>query len=561
MQMKIRNWQWVGLGLSLAITYLSGLFIPLMENDAAQHASMAMRMVLQDDFIHLYKGGAPYLDKPHLHFWLAALSMKTFGIYDWAYRLPSLLFLLLGAVSTFRLSRLLYADKQIALLSAFVFLSSQTIILSGHDVRTDAVLTGAVIFGIYHLIAFIKTANTTYHGVFAALGLAMSLASKGMVGVGIIGLSVLSYLLYARDWKRFFTWKLLLIFACFCIFIFPLLYAYYIQFDLNPDQVVRGETGVSGVRFILWDQSFKRFSGEDFGVSRPDYLFFFHSLLWLLIPFSIVFYHALFVRTKYFVVNRFKFDKNAEFLTVGGVWAVILLFSMSQFKLPHYMNSIVPLCAILVGSHIIKLIDNNAVKVLRIHLYVQYLLYVVGIALIVYLTTVAFGIVQPVGFAGVVLLFGVMAAILIGKHAVGVKLVLTSILFAAALNLFLNTNFYPPLTRYQAGLQVSDKIKKMGIDPKDIRMLDGYANWTLDFYTQTNIPRISEEELRQGDSCYLFVDADKLNELRQHGLSYDEVIQATQYRITMVKPKFLNAKTRAGELTKFMLVKINPQKP
>ena len=64
----------------LALVYVSGLFIPLMENDSAQHATMAMRMYLQNDFVHLFRGFNEYLDKPHMHFWLAALSFKIFGV-------------------------------------------------------------------------------------------------------------------------------------------------------------------------------------------------------------------------------------------------------------------------------------------------------------------------------------------------------------------------------------------------------------------------------------------------------------------------------------------------
>src|SRR5690606_5283904 len=114
--MDIRIWLGCLLGPFIAINYISGLFVSRLGNDSAQHASMAMRMVLQDDFVHLYKGADPYLDKPHLHFWLAALSMKLFGIYDWAYRIPSVLFLLMGAVCTARLTRLLYDSKQVSIL-------------------------------------------------------------------------------------------------------------------------------------------------------------------------------------------------------------------------------------------------------------------------------------------------------------------------------------------------------------------------------------------------------------------------------------------------------------
>ena len=55
---------WVG----LFMVYLLGLFSPLIENDSAQFAVMAMRMAQENDYLHLIKGFEPYLDKPHCIF-------------------------------------------------------------------------------------------------------------------------------------------------------------------------------------------------------------------------------------------------------------------------------------------------------------------------------------------------------------------------------------------------------------------------------------------------------------------------------------------------------------
>ena len=54
-----------------------------MENDSAQFAVMASRMVIENDFTHLYKGSLPYLDKPHLHYWHAPLiDGEDSNLYD-----------------------------------------------------------------------------------------------------------------------------------------------------------------------------------------------------------------------------------------------------------------------------------------------------------------------------------------------------------------------------------------------------------------------------------------------------------------------------------------------
>ena len=100
-----RYWFYIAL---IVLVYIIGMFVTLFENDSAQFAVMAMRMVQENDFLNLFKGTEEYLDKPHMHYWLAALSYKIFGIHDWAYRIPGILSTLLGAYSCYGLGKLLY---------------------------------------------------------------------------------------------------------------------------------------------------------------------------------------------------------------------------------------------------------------------------------------------------------------------------------------------------------------------------------------------------------------------------------------------------------------------
>ena len=72
-----RYWFYIAL---IVLVYIIGMFATLFENDSAQFAVMAMRMVQENDFLSLFKGPEEYLDKPHMHYWLAALSYKIFGM-------------------------------------------------------------------------------------------------------------------------------------------------------------------------------------------------------------------------------------------------------------------------------------------------------------------------------------------------------------------------------------------------------------------------------------------------------------------------------------------------
>ena len=149
---NLRYWFLIAL---IFMVYVAGMFVTLFENDSAQFSVMAMRMVQENDFFSLFKGPEEYLDKPHMHYWLAALSYKIFGLHDWAYRIPGILATLLAAYSCYGLGNLLYG-KHVGKLSALIFMTAQTIVLGAIDVRTDAVLTGFSILAIWQLTKYIE---------------------------------------------------------------------------------------------------------------------------------------------------------------------------------------------------------------------------------------------------------------------------------------------------------------------------------------------------------------------------------------------------------------------
>ena len=208
---------------------------------------MAMRMVQENDFINLIKGTEEYLDKPHMHYWLAALSFKIFGIHDWAYRIPAILITLLGAYSCYGLGKLFY-NTDIGKFSALIFMTAQTIVLSNIDVRTDAVLTGLTIFAIWQLIRYVEK-GSLWAILLGALGAGMAFSTKGQIALVVIGISLLCHLIYTRKWKSLLSWKLIPALLIFGITISPMLYAYYQQFDLHPEKIIRGKSNRSGIFF------------------------------------------------------------------------------------------------------------------------------------------------------------------------------------------------------------------------------------------------------------------------------------------------------------------------
>jgi 4-amino-4-deoxy-L-arabinose transferase-like glycosyltransferase len=322
-----------------------------MENDSAQHAVMAMRMLQDHNFLELYRGDFEYLDKPHLHFWLSGLSMKVFGINHIAYRIPALLFTCLGAYSTFKLTSHWYKNNY-GHLATFVFLSTQAIILSNHDVRTDAVLTGATIFGLWQLVLYIdklKIGNL----LLGTLGVAMAFMSKGQLGVFVVSICLLVYLLPHPNLKIILKSPITyLVIPVFFLCISPVLYAYHHQF------------GNEGISFILWNQSTNRLTGEGFSGGNTDYSFFFHTILWAFLPWSLLFYAHLFDRFRKLITYKGIYVKQN--MTSIGILIILVVISFSSSKLPHYLNSLFPIMSIGVASYLYRLEKRDNRSALKV---------------------------------------------------------------------------------------------------------------------------------------------------------------------------------------------------
>ena len=529
--MRIRKIHWA-LWLLLGMLYLTALFMPLMENDSAQFAVMAMNMAQENDYWHLYKNGVDYLDKPHMHYWLSALSFELFGYTPWAYRLPAFLSLMLGAYSLFRLGDLV-KNKSYGSIAAFVFLSTQAMLLAAFDLRTDTVLVSFVAFSLWKLLAYAHAQRLADIAI-AAFAAAIAFSTKGMLAVVVIGFAFLSYIYLQKSWRVLWSYKIVLGLLVFFLSLSPVLYAYYLQFDLHPEKVIRGVSERSGVRFILWDQSFERLSGTGHGKNSNGFFFFFHTVLWVLLPY-----------TFYFVAQGFRFSINALSVRLKPIWfaflaliPLFLLMSLSQFKLPHYLNVLMPLFALVIAHGVQavpvgfwrKLIAFSSFLLVGV-----YFLASVAVLLVFYpnLFTALF-------FFGSWILIGYLQ---LSKRISHFYLMLSSAFLFNLLGFF---HFYPNLLEYQSGAVLHKRIPTNAIL---YNYSDDYV-WALDFNRKKSSVPLSQNELKAlPKASYVYVDQAHLTEFKRAHPSAVEQASASHYRVTRLNFRFLNRSTRSQELT------------
>ncbi|MDH3698996.1 MAG: glycosyltransferase family 39 protein [Flavobacteriaceae bacterium] len=542
---------WLLLALSVLV-YIAGLFVTLFENDSAQFAVMAMRMAQENDFINLIKDSQDYLDKPHLHFWLAALSFKIFGIHDWAYRLPGLIFTLMAAYSTYGLGRLLY-NKEIGRLAALIFMSCQTIVLSAIDVRTDAVLTGSVILAIWQLAIYLQNGHlrALLLGAFAT-GLAFS--TKGQIGLLVIGIPLLCHVIYQGYWKRVIHPKVLLAVLVFGLTISPMLYAYYQQFDMHPEKVIRGLSDRSGIRFIFWEQSFERLSGEGVGKNSSDYFFFFHTLLWVLIPWTFLSLFALFTRIKIAWKTRLHKTKSLEILTLGGILIVFLIISFAQFKLPHYLNVLMPLFAVITSAYIAQLYQIQKTKQIRINLGLQFFILGLFFLAAILICFTVFKFEHWYWYVILLVLFLPVAHFCLERNDYTLRLITITVAGSVMFNLVMNIHFYPRLLNFQGGSTMASWVKQKDMDTSRIFKASPRHTWAMDFYLQDPLLKLNVNQMKAKKDIWVYADERELSAMREAGIQWDRQQRVDQFRITRLQAKFLKPATRMQVVRNMYLV-------
>lgn len=511
-----------------------GLFVPLLDNDAAHHANIALRMYLTGDYVNLMDGGTDYLDKPHLHFWLSAFSYQLFGISSFAYKLPSFLFSILGVYSVYRAGKLLYTAET-GRLAALIMASSISFLLANSDVRMDAIITATIAFSFWQLAALIKT-NAFKHIPLAALGLALGFSTKGMIAVAIPALAALVLLLQLKSWRGLLNYRWLVVAVFFAVFISPVLYCYYLQFNLHPEKMIRGNDQIDGVRFILLHQNLERFSGGMGNTLQHDYLFFFHSFLWSFAPWCLLAFAALY--------KRFSNIKkgNQEWASVIVFLLVAAIVSFSGFKLPHYLNISFPFAALFTAGYIMLNADN---KTWTKHVYLmQRVITLLILAGMVVVNFWSFQVNSYLIMGGLILLLSsylhFFKSSLLSRlqKTIGLSVTATIVSF-----FLINSNFYPRLLQYQGGNQLAAAIKGK-TDPARIYFWKNSNSASFDFYTGSLRKEFNPQLLKPGEKNWLVYYPKDIMDIQLAGIRLQDTLAVKDYEISRLGFSFLDPQAR-----------------
>jgi 4-amino-4-deoxy-L-arabinose transferase len=192
------------------LLYLAPLLLnaPLTDPDEGLHAAISQEMVERGDFIVPRFVGRAFFDKPILFFWAQAASMRLFGMSTAAARLPGMLFALLGIATTGWLARVLLAGTghrsgpSIGWVAAGCYATMVLPFVLAQAPVHDIALVPLTNVAIGLLWRSRDRGTGIWHPVLAGCALGMSILTKGLEGIAIVGVGYAIYLLVTRTLTR-----------------------------------------------------------------------------------------------------------------------------------------------------------------------------------------------------------------------------------------------------------------------------------------------------------------------------------------------------------------------
>lgn len=184
----------------------------LWEGDEGVHAEFARQMYIRSDWISTYYNYTPRFDKPPLTFWTTTIFYHMFGVTEFASRLTSMLFGLLGIYIVFLFGRRVF-NRRVGFIAALMLGSGLLYFLESQMILMDTALTFFISWALYLFYRGYVEEEPKYlllMGIPVGLGILV----KGPValvlpgGIGLI-YAIIQTVKKVKTWRNLLKWKLL----------------------------------------------------------------------------------------------------------------------------------------------------------------------------------------------------------------------------------------------------------------------------------------------------------------------------------------------------------------
>ncbi len=364
-------------GVTLVLLCL-GLYLPLfwqlpLWRSESMYALIPREMLAAGSWLTPTLNGAPYLDKPHLLYWLQLLGYKLLGVSEWSARVPTLAITVGEVWLTYLIGQRL-VGRQAAWLGGFILLTSIGFFVLHLQILTDHLITLSLLAALYALLRWEEKPSRGWTAMFF-LALVAGFLSKGFIGVVFPGSIGLLYAWHRRE-RRLLS---LLCSPGGIAVMLMLLVLWGVATELaNP----------GFLKFQIINEQIMRFLGRR---QPPDVNsftitgFYLFLAIWLM-PWTFILPAALY---RFWQASR----PGREVGTAGRlllIWVAVILgfFTLSSNRIEYYSLPALPALALILGWRIKRYLDAPGDRVIPWSLAALGLLGLLLSVLLPYLQTV-----------------------------------------------------------------------------------------------------------------------------------------------------------------------------
>ena len=328
----------------------------LVGADEPRYAQVAREMLERNDFVTPTLNGIAWLEKPALYYWRAMFAFETFGVQDWAARLPSATFALGMITVIFFHMRRFRPGAQLD--AALITASCAGVIGFARGASTDMQLAAPFTVALLGWYAWYETGKKIWL-LDLYFFLAVATLAKGPVAPFLAGAVVLIFCALRRDIRS----ALRTLWIPGIVIYFAIVLPWFILVQLRNPQFLRV--------FIL-EHNLERYATNLYQHPQP-FWYYIPVLLLSLIPWTFFAVPALIDAVQSCLKDwrlpvdssdRRLIDSYPEFLVVWALFPIVF-FSISRSKLPGYILPSIAPCTILTADFIQRRKDQ-AISVLVI---------------------------------------------------------------------------------------------------------------------------------------------------------------------------------------------------
>lgn len=235
-------------------------------------------------------------------------------------------------------------------------------------------------------------------------------------------------------------------------------------------------------------------------------------------------------------------------LSVIPITAMAVLMTLSGYRLPHYLNVILPFCSLLTAGYL-----NQSKPLGKALCTTQVIVCILALVAILLLNIWAFPIHNNIVMLGVLPVITIGAWLLLRSKLN--RWLILSVVSSIVVFYLLNSNFYPQLLTYQGGITLA-RTTATKVKPQYVYFWPGCNSASYSFYSKSSRKNFADSVLQQTTPVWIVTETRVYGEFKQRGLQAMEVFVAKDYSTDKLNAKFINPSTRSAALDSLYLIRV-----